>query len=62
MTTTGAALIPVLVIAVGFLVFCWVDLARAEEVRFLPKWVWAIICAVSIPLGGIVYLIFGKSR
>jgi hypothetical protein len=37
-------LIPVLVLAVGFVVFCEVDFARAEEVRYLPKWVWAILC------------------
>jgi hypothetical protein len=35
-------LIPVLVLAAGFVVFCEVDLARADEVRFVPKWVWAI--------------------
>ena len=33
------ALIPVLVLAAGFVVFCEVDFARAEEVRYLPKWV-----------------------
>ncbi|HVL52370.1 MAG TPA: PLDc N-terminal domain-containing protein, partial [Actinomycetota bacterium] len=25
-----------------------------------PKWAWAIICVVSIPLGGIVYLLAGR--
>jgi Phospholipase_D-nuclease N-terminal len=39
-----------------------VDLRRAERVRFLPKWAWAIICVNSIPLGGIVYLIVGRER
>lgn len=33
---------PVLAVAVGFVVFCLIDLARAEKVRYLPKWGWAI--------------------
>lgn len=58
-------LIPVLVLAVGFVVFCEVDLARAEQVRYLPKWGWAILCmgiGLTIPFGGIAYLVFGKVR
>jgi hypothetical protein len=58
-------LILVLVLAAGFVVFCEVDLARAEEVRYLPKWVWAILClgiGLTIPFGGIAYLVFGKVR
>lgn len=58
-------LIPVLVLAAGFVVFCEVDLARAEKVRYLPKWVWAILCmgiGLTIPFGGIAYLVFGKVR
>jgi hypothetical protein len=58
-------LIPVVVLAAGFVVFCEVDLARAEEVRYLPKWGWAILCmgiGLTIPFGGIAYLVFGKVR
>ena len=45
-TSVNTALIwiPVAVLAVGFVVFCEVDLARAEQVRYLPKWGWAILC------------------
>jgi hypothetical protein len=57
-----AALVPLILVAVGFVVFCLVDLARAGEVRYLPKWAWAVICVVSVPLGGIVYLALGRSR
>jgi hypothetical protein len=41
---TALIWIPVAVLAVGFVVFCEVDLARAEQVRYLPKWGWAILC------------------
>jgi hypothetical protein len=66
-TTLNKALvlISVLVLAAGFVVFCEVDLARAEEVRYLPKCVWAILCmgiGLTIPFGGIAYLVFGKVR
>lgn len=58
-------LIPLGVLAAGFVVFCLVDLARAQEVRYLPKWGWAILClgiGLTIPWGGIAYLVFGKIR
>ncbi|WP_201774478.1 PLDc N-terminal domain-containing protein [Demequina aurantiaca] len=54
-----AALVPILVILLAFVVFCWVDISR-HAVKHLPKWAWAIIVAISIPLGGIVYLIVGR--
>ncbi|MCZ7533784.1 MAG: PLDc N-terminal domain-containing protein [Acidimicrobiia bacterium] len=54
-----AALVPIVLVAVGFVVYCLFDLSRAT-VRYLPKWLWAVICIVSIPLGGIVYLLVGR--
>ncbi len=53
------ALAPVLVLAAGFIAYCLVDLSRSE-VQHLPRWAWAIICLVSVPLGGIVYLTVGR--
>jgi len=57
-----AALVPLVVVPVGFVVFCLFDLSRAGEVRHLPKWAWVVICVVSVPLGGIIYLVIGRSR
>jgi len=54
-----AALAPLLVLAAGFIIYCLVDLRRSE-VEHLPKWAWAIICVVSVPLGGLVYLTVGR--
>jgi ABC-2 type transport system ATP-binding protein len=54
--------IPVVAVAVGFAAWCLVDLARAVQVRYLPKWVWAVVICVSVPGGGLVYLLVGKAR
>ncbi|MET8430278.1 MULTISPECIES: PLDc N-terminal domain-containing protein [unclassified Nocardia] len=54
-----AALVPLIVVGLGFVGFCWYDLSRTR-VKYLPKWAWAIICLISIPLGGIIYLIVGR--
>jgi hypothetical protein len=50
----------VLALAAGFDAFCLVDIARASQVRFLPKWVWALICLAQTPGGGIIYLCAGR--
>jgi hypothetical protein len=54
-----------LVAAVGFVTYCQIDLARTAEVRYLPKWGWAILClglGLTIPWGGLLYLAIGKVR
>jgi len=56
------ALLPLLLVAVGFVIFCLVDIVRAPSTRTLPKWAWALLTVVSIPLGGIVYLLVGRER
>ena len=56
-----AALAPLVLLALAFVGYCWFDLSR-HEVRYLPKWAWALICVVSIPLGGVVYLLVGREH
>jgi ABC-2 type transport system ATP-binding protein len=51
--------IAVLAVAVVFVVSCLADLSRAR-VRNLPKWGWAVLICVTIPWGGLAYLIFGR--
>jgi hypothetical protein len=58
-------LVPILVLAAGWVAFCLVDLIRAKQVRYLPKWGWAILCCgigLTIPFGGILYLCVGRVR
>ena len=59
---SAAPLALLCVLLLAFVVACWVDLARAKQVRYLPRWLWALVCLISIPLGGILYLVFGKTR
>lgn len=54
-----AALLPLIILAVVFVAYCWVDIYR-NNVKYLPKWAWAIIALISIPIGGIVYLVVGR--
>lgn len=54
-----AALLPLIILAVAFVAYCWVDIYR-NDVKYLPKWAWAIIALISIPIGGIVYLVVGR--
>jgi ABC-2 type transport system ATP-binding protein len=56
----SAAAVAVLAAVAGFAVFCLVVLARAEQVRYLPKWGWALIICASAPWGGLAYLIIGR--
>ncbi len=58
-TFNWAAWAPVIVLGLAFLVYCWIDIAR-HPVKHLPKWAWALISVMSIPAGGIVYLLVGR--
>jgi di/tricarboxylate transporter len=57
------ALVPLLVVALGFDVYCLTNLIRARSVRYLPKFVWGIIILfISCPFGGLLYLFVGRDR
>ena len=56
-----AALIPLVLLCLAFVGYCLFDLYRSE-VRYLPKWAWALICVASVPVGGIVYLTVGREH
>jgi len=62
MSPPPAVVIPVLAVAVAFAAWCLVDLARAGQVRYLPKWAWAVVICLSVPGGGLVYLIVGRAK
>lgn len=60
-----ASSLPLLVFFLGAAVFegyCLVDCARSTRVRSLDQWTWALIMVLTIPVGGVLYLMYGKDR
>jgi len=49
-----------LALLVGWLTLCLRQVVLAERVRFLPRWAWIVLCLISIPFGGILYLLVGR--
>jgi|HubBroStandDraft_3_1064219.scaffolds.fasta_scaffold355062_1 hypothetical protein len=54
------AVIMVIAVVLVFEVCCLVDIARAKEVHRLDGATWALICLATLPLGGLLYLTFGR--
>ena len=54
-----AALVPLVLLAVAWVTYCLVDLSRTE-VEHIPKWGWALVILLSVPVGGVVYLLIGR--
>lgn len=54
------AILAGILLVVSFDLFCLVHLVTRDRVRFLPKLVWAVAIVCISPLGGLVYLRFGR--
>lgn len=52
--------IPLILLVCFYLGTCFYSIFKNEHVKHLPRWVWALICIISIPLGGILYFIIGR--
>ena len=55
-----AALAPIVLLYLGLVGYCLWDLTRGE-VRYLPKWAWAVV-VIFFTFGGIAYLIWGREQ
>ncbi len=51
-----AAWIPIFAVGIAFSAVVLVHLAT-HQVPFMPKWAWALLILVTMPLGGVVYLL-----
>jgi hypothetical protein len=54
-------LIPLILIQLGLMAFCLLDLARRERTKG-PKWMWALIIILGELIGPIVYLVVGRQE
>ena len=54
-------LVPILLIQLGLMVYCLVDLARRER-TLGPKWLWALIVIFGELLGPVIYLVVGRKE
>lgn len=59
---SAAALAPLVLVALAFIGYCELDILRGGPTRYLPRAAWAVICLVSVPLGGLGYLLLGRSE
>lgn len=55
------ALIPLALLSLAWVGYCWYDIVRSD-VKHLPKWAWALIVVLSVPVGGIAYLLIGREQ
>lgn len=51
-----------LIVLIVFTVFVTVFAASADRnaVRVLPKYIWVLLCLFITPIGGFLYLLFGR--
>jgi hypothetical protein len=52
-------IIPLILVQLGLMVFCLIDLSRRERTRG-PKWLWAILIVLGELIGPVAYLLFGR--
>ncbi|WP_088009321.1 PLDc N-terminal domain-containing protein [Indiicoccus explosivorum] len=57
--TIVLALLPVLIIQFGLMIFALVDLIRNPR-TVGPKWLWGIIIVIGNIIGPVLYFIFGR--
>jgi hypothetical protein len=58
-------LVTILVLIAVMIWFDWIclaDIAKARHVRYLTPQAWALLVVITFPIGGVLYLTYGKVR
>ena len=53
---------PLVIIELTLVVIALMDLIRRQQVKYLPKWGWALIILLINLIGPILYLIIGREE
>ncbi|MBD5823426.1 hypothetical protein DXX96_03005 [Lactococcus petauri] len=53
-------IVPLILLVCLYLGACFYSIFKSAYVKYLPRWAWALVCIISIPLGGILYFIVGR--
>jgi hypothetical protein len=54
-------LVPLLLLLLAFEIWVLIDISRRAS-KLLPKWAWVLITLLSVPTGGIIYLLIGRGE
>lgn len=54
-------IMPLIIIQLLLMIFCLYRLSK-DKVKYLPKWLWALIIIFGELLGPIIYLIIGREK
>jgi hypothetical protein len=54
-------LIPIVLLQLGLMAYCLIDLARRERTKG-PKWAWALVIIFVNLIGPVIYLVVGREE
>jgi hypothetical protein len=59
-----AITLPIVLLQWGLIILALVDLIKRDEtqIRYLPKWAWAVVILLISLIGPVVYLVIGREE
>ncbi|MBM7635657.1 putative membrane protein YczE [Streptococcus saliviloxodontae] len=55
-------MLPLILLLLLYILFLIIDILSHKNTRYFPWWVWIIVSCVSLPFGGIIYLLIGREK